>query len=581
MKSENRRARRTLPLLALVIAAAASMPAALAGQPLHAQGSVPDPQFNRLYHNNEIIDFLRGYAAALPDWVKLESIGKTSGGSDTWLLTIHNPATGDEPEKPAMYIDGATHANEVQGSETVLYVINYMLHNYGVLDPVTELMDRAVFYFVPIVSPDSRAKWFDEPATPNFPRSVQVQIDDDRDGRLDEDGFDDLDGDGEITQMRKKVAPGEGGYRLHPKDPRRLVPVEEDELGDYIQLGTEGIDNDGDGRVNEDPIGYIDPNRTYAYGWQPRYVQAGSTQYPLQIPETRNIALWALKHPNIAAAQSFHNTGRMILRGPGAKIIRRYEPADVRVYDRIGQEGEKILPGYNYYIIWKDLYTAFGGTVDHFYGIHGAIGFSNELFGAEQDFDGDGEVSEEELFKFNDRLALGRMFVDWQEVEHPQYGTIEVGGFRHDTGRIPEGWMLEQDCHRNAAFVLFHASHLPRIRFGDAEVKKLDGNLWRLHVPVINDRAIPTVTAIASQLKLHRTDLATVEGATVISSGIVEDAYLNQVDVQEHRPERLMVPGVEGLSTRTLFFLVEGKGEITVTYDSVKAGKISRTIQLR
>ena len=106
------------------------------------------------------------------------------------------------------------------------------------------------------------------------------------------------------------------------------MAVEEDELGDYILLGSEGIDNDGDGRVNEDSVGFVDPNRTWGYGWQPRYVQRGTTQYPLQIPETRSIALWALDHPNIIAAQSFHNTGRMILRGPGAKTMRRYEVAD-------------------------------------------------------------------------------------------------------------------------------------------------------------------------------------------------------------------------------------------------------------
>ncbi len=553
----------------------------LMAQTLEAKVPPPDPHFNRLNHNDEIVRFLRGYVASYPDWVKLESIGKTTGGSDTWLVTINNPKTGPELSKPAMFVDGATHANEVQGTETVLYLIDYMLDNYGKLDKVTELMDRTVFYFVPMVNPDSRAKWFDAPATPNYPRTVPVKIDDDRDGRVDEDGYEDLDGDGELTQMRKKVPLGQGRFRLDPNDPRRLVPIEEDELGDYIRLGGEGIDNDGDGLVNEDGVGYVDPNRTFAYGWAPRYVQPGSTDYPLQVAETRNIALWALEHPNIAAAQSFHNTGRMILRGPGTKAMGRYEVSDIQVYDRIGKEGENIIPGYSYFILWKDLYSAYGGTIDHFYGIHGAIAFSNELFGPQQDFDKDGEVTEEERLKFVDLLTLGRMTVEWKEFDHPQYGKIEIGGFRHDTGRVPEGWMLEEDCHRNALFVLYHARQLPKIRFDDPTVEKVDGDLYRVHVPVVNERSIPTVTAIARKNKLHRLDLATVEGAKVVASGIVRDLYLNKVDLQKHRPERLMVPSVEGLSTRTLFFLVEGKGSITVAYDSVKAGKISQDIELR
>jgi hypothetical protein len=259
----------------------------------------------------------------------------------------------------------------------------------------------------------------------------------------------------------------------------------------------------------------------------------------------------------------------------------RYEMTDIQAYDRIGKEGENILPGYSYYVLWKDLYTAYGGTIDYFYGVLGAIAFSNELFGPEQDFDGDGQVTEEERLKFADLLTQGRMLVEWKEVEHPQYGTVEIGGFRHDTGRVPEGWMLEEECHRNSAFVLFHASQMPKIRFGEPVVEKLGDDLFRLHIPVINEKAIPTVTAIARKNKIHRVDLATVDGADVVSSGIVRDPYLNKVDIQKHRPERLMVPSVDGLSTRTLFFLLEGKGRIRVNYDSVKAGKISTEVELR
>ena len=34
-------------------------------------------------------------------------------------------------------------------------------------------------------------------------------------------------------------------------------------------LGQEGFDNDGDGRVNEDGDGFYDPNRDWAWNWQP------------------------------------------------------------------------------------------------------------------------------------------------------------------------------------------------------------------------------------------------------------------------------------------------------------------------
>jgi hypothetical protein len=568
-------------ILGALLLAAASPSALRAAEPLQPQGQAPAATFNRLHTYEEVSDLLKGYAAAYPKWTKLESLGKSIQGRDLWMLTLTNPATGPDTSKPAMYIDGNIHANEVQGAEAALYTVDYLLKNYGRLPRVTEMLDRSVFYVLPMVNPDGRALWFKGPSNADFPRTVMMPVDDDRDGKLDEDGFDDVDGDGYVTTMRKKVPMGQGTHRLDPKDPRLLVAVQPGELGDYIQLGEEGYDNDGDGRVNEDTVGYVDPNRTWGFSWEPEYVQAGAGRYPFSIPETRAIATWALQHPNIAAVQSYHNNGQMILRGPGAKADPPYPPQDLKVYDLLGKEGEKLLPGYHYYISWKDLYTVHGATTDHFYGTMGVLAFTNEMYNPPADFDKNGEVSESELMKFNDLLTQGREFVDWHPYNHPQYGPIEVGGFKRDVNRVPEGWALEDETHRNNSFVLFNAYHLPHLSIGDATVKKLGDHLWKVEVPVLNDRGIPSMTAVAVNNKLHRQDIATVTGGKVISSGLVNDPYLDKIDVQTHRPERLMVPGVEGLSTRILFFLIQGDGDVTVNYDSLKGGKLSKKIALK
>lgn len=555
--------------------------ALFAADPLKPVKPAPEPAFNRNYPNDQIVRFLRGYAEAYPEWVKLETIGKGGEGDDIFALTITNPRTGPASSKPAMYVDASTHANEIQGTEVTLYLINHILKNYGKLPRITELLDRATFYIVPMVNVSSRRKWFTEPATPNYPRTLIAKIDDDRDGKVDEDNYDDLDGDGEITTMRKKVPLGQGRFKLDPKDPRLLVPVGPDELGDYLSLGTEGIDNDGDGQVNEDPPGYVDPNRTYGYGWQPRYVQTGSSDYPLQYPETRAIAEFAGSHMNIAAGQSFHNSGGFILRGPNSKNDRVYPPGDVRAYDYIGKEGEKMLPYYRYGVVYQLLYTAYGGTTDHLYGRLGAFAVTNELNTGRRLFNSAQDPSAADVQKFNDILTQGRQFVEWKPYKHPQYGDIEIGGFKHDTGRPPEGFLLEEECHRNASFVLFQAHHLPKLQFQEPTVTKLTGNQWRVQVPILNDRALPSMAQISRTLKLHRPDIATIEGAKVLASGLVTDPYLNQIAYQENRPERLMVYGIPGFGVSTLFFLVEGTGEITVNYDSVKAGRISRKIALR
>ena len=566
---------------AVAIAAFVATPL-FAAEPLVAEGEAPEPNFNRLMTFEAIETLLDDYAKAYPEWIELESIGQSAEGRTMWLLTLTNPTTGPALQKPAMYIDGNIHANEVQGAEATLYVLDFLLSNYGHLTRVTDLLDRLTFYFVPVVNPDGRAAWFRGPSTPHFPRTVMVAVDDDRDGLADEDGFDDLDGDGVITQMRMRVPLGEGTHRLDRDDPRLLHAVEGEERGDYILLGGEGFDNDGDGQVNEDLVGYVDPNRTWGYEWQPPYVQAGAGAYPLSIPETRAIALWAVDHPNIAGVQSFHNTGGMILRGPGAKSHPRIPRGDLLAYDLLGEEGEKLLPGYEYLISWKDLYTTWGDTTDHFYRIHGAIALTNELYTEEHvvDLDGDGEVTDDEETMFNDVLTLGRRVVEWKEVEHPQYGTVEIGGNRHDVGRVPENWLLEEEVHRNAAFVLFHAYHLPKLTIGEPKVEKLDRKLHRIEVPVLIERATPSVSAAARQAKAHRFDLATIDGATVVAAGVVDDPYLHHIQWQEHRPERLMVSGIPGQGSKRLVFLVEGGGEVTVRYDSLKGGVVERAVTL-
>jgi hypothetical protein len=568
--------RFTILAMLLCVAGAAS-----AGEPLKPATKAPKPRFNRLYDYDEVSKLLDGYARSFPGWVRKTSLGKSAEGRDLWLVTVTNPKSGPELGKPAMYVDANTHANEVQGTETALYLLDFMLTRYGKLKRVTELLDRAVFYFVPMVNPDGRARWFSQPSTAHFPRTVVAPRDDDRDGLADEDGYDDLDGDGVITRMRKKVPLGEGRYTVDPKDPRVLRRVKPGEKGDYVALGWEGIDNDGDGRVNEDPLGYVDPNRTWGYDFQPRYVQRGASDYPLQIPETRAIARWALTRPNLAAAQSFHNAGKMILRGPGSEHVPKYPRADVRVYDVIAKEGERLLPGYRSMVIWKDLYSAHATTVDHLYMLHGAIAFTNELYSAPTDLDGDKKSDSKERMKFNDLLTLGRQFVTYKPYKHPQYGQIEIGGYRNDVGRVPEGWLLESECHRNAAFVLYHARQLPKLEIARVKVRKQGQDLWRLDVTLRNERAIPSVTEIARANRLHRMDQATLTGAKVIASGIVTDVHRDQIKLQRHRPQRLSVAGVPGRGVRRLFFLVSGKGEVTLRYESLKGGRLQERIRLR
>jgi hypothetical protein len=71
----------------------------------------------------------------------------------------------------------------------------------------------------------------------------------------------------------------------------------------------------------------------------------------------------------------------MFLRGPGAEEDAGfYVPQDGAVYDYFGKIGEKINPGYKYFVIYKDLYTVYGGEIDWLALGRGVFTFSTELF---------------------------------------------------------------------------------------------------------------------------------------------------------------------------------------------------------
>ena len=57
-----------------------------------------------------------------------------------------------------------------------------------------------------------------------------------------------------------------------------------------------------------------------------------------------------------------------------------------RAYDELGENGERILPFYNYIIIWQGLYTVHGGSIDWSNDGLGIISFSNELWNGGQYF---------------------------------------------------------------------------------------------------------------------------------------------------------------------------------------------------
>lgn len=549
-----------------------------------ASGTPVDPKveisWNRYNTYEGITSICERLEKAYPELVKLISIGKSYEGKDIWLLEITERESKKAEEKPGFYIDGNIHSNEIQGSEFSLYTAWYLVESYYHNTFINQLLKEKVFYIAPTINPDARNNYMMAANTANTPRSGMMPVDDDRDGLLDEDGLDDINGDGHVTYMRRRNP--NGRYKIDPDNPKWLILADPDEAGTYEFLGLEGIDNDGDGEINEDRVGgYYDPNRDWAWDWQPDYIQSGAYKYPFSVPENKAVADFVMAHPNIAGAQSYHNSGGMILRGPGGKEDEKnFHDVDKGVYDALGKKGAKMIPGYKYLVLYADLYPAFGGELTWFHGGRGIFTFTNELFTGKYFFNKEYKSYNERMkdsFEFDRLLLFEDAFVEWESFNHPAYGEIEIGGFKRNFSRVDPGFLLESDAHRNMAFTLFHAFHTPHLVIEQVDEKDLGNGLKEITATIANKRMIPTHSGNDIANKIIRPDYAIISGVDVIAGLVVLNKDLKKTREQVYNPDQIELANVPGMGTATVRWIVSGNKDYTIKINSAKGGVVDWT----
>jgi hypothetical protein len=553
---------------------------------IRAIGSPANPKVKMTwdqYHDYAQLSQLgRDLVKAYPNLVKMESVGKSYEGRDLWVLTISDFDSDKVENKPGFHIDGGIHANEMQGVEVAMYTAWYLAESFQTIKFINTLLKEKVFYIVMTISPDGRENFIYKPNNSNSSRSGMRPFDNDGDGLVNEDKLDDLDNDGNIVMMRRKSKTGR--WKTDPKYPTRMYQVKGDEIGEYEMLGYEGIDNDKDGLVNEDLIGTYDPNRDWGWNWQPNYVQNGALFYPGTLPETRAIKAFIINHPNIAGAQSYHNYGGMFLRGPGAaEDDALFATQDIEVYDNIGKLGEKMIPGYNYFVIHKDLYTVYGGEIDFLSLTRGIFTFSNELMTSYKLFNQKntaGRWDNDEFNEFDKYLLFGDGYVEWKAFNHPQFGDIEIGGPKKNYIRNHPGFMIQEDAHRNMAFSLYHAYQTPKLEIVRIETEKLSGDLVAVTATIMNTRIIPTHSQHDIKNKIERPNYISLAGSTVVAGMTVQNEDLNLFTEQKFSPETIAVSNIEGMGNVKVRWIVKGNPSgATVNVSSAKGGAVSEKVK--
>lgn len=583
--------------------------------------------WKRYYNHDELTALYRGMVAKFPDLIELVSTGKSRQGRDLWLLKITNSQTGPAESKPGLYIDGAIHGNEVQGTMCALYTAWYLLTRYNQDPYVTALMDTRSFYIKPAVNADAAHSFVAEPNSMHHPRWNYRPVDNDGDGKFDEDPEEDINNDGEISYMARKDPSGR--WKVG-SDPRLLVRCQQDEPpGGWELLGFEGIDNDGDGLVNEDIPGGVDLARNFPSRWS---ISSGYP-YPLSEPETRSTADFLIGQNNVGAIVHHHNYGQLILiaAGPYERREARRSPFS-RLSNYPTEVDEKMdalrsvqIPPerredwQNYLTLTRrgveiTQYTPSpGGGAGQFsawgYEQYGAFTFLTELWDIPADFNEDGLVTAEEQLRWVDREFHGEGWVDWKPYKHPTYGDIMIGGtFKKFVRRATPGKYLETLAMKLNDWSLYIAYNLPLLKItkfsfdpisavsrsisGDVvqedgvfriESKKRSdpGLLVWIETHVTNERMLPTQSKMAQTLKIVPKDRFILSGDYCEVLGYVElDENLRQMKFE--KKSRMEIDRLRGYETKRVRWLVNVKksGSLKAIYESVRGGKAEKIIYL-
>ena len=524
--------------------------------------------------------------------VTTTTIGYSGGGVPIQCMQIARE--GDVPidARSAILLVAGIDGDHLLGTEVAIDIVTSVLAMDA--ESSKPLLETHKLYVIPQVNPDAASFYFNP--IQNAQRRNLTPSDNDHDGMKDEDGVEDLNGDGLITMMR--VPDLEKATHLVDQDEPRLnitpKPLE-GKVASFV-LYSEGIDNDGDGDYNEDGLGGVDLNKNFMHGYQ--FHGDGAGHWQLSESESKALAEFVLSHQEIASIIVYgqHDTLSKPFVENGkdkAGAPKKLAEEDVELYKIISEKFVELTA-------LKDVEQPNwdGSFVAWSYAQYGVPSFSTSLWSrpkvedtkedtkeVDKEVDkeskdskepsedstqneeltpsGVGDISQEtmdELFEaavaagyidggeareettptleetemyckmmgieikrvknskdkknstseeakwleYSDNQHEGTGFIEWKPFDHPQLGTVEIGGWVPYFKTLPPTDAIEAITEKQAKFVIDIASRLPKVRISAPIVTKLSNGLWEVKVAVINDGWFPTGTAMAKKNKRAR-----------------------------------------------------------------------------
>jgi hypothetical protein len=257
--------------------------------PAHAQGGITSDKYHT---NNEIRQILKKFQELNPERVMLHSIAVSPGGEPIMVIEIGSNLKA----VPSVFVGANFEGNIPLSAEGAISLAKMLLDS-------SKYVSSLKWYILPQPNPDAAKGYF---SRLKYDRTVNdFPINNDVDDLLNEDGFEDLNGDSMITLMRVKDMAGK--FIISKSDPRIMVLADtrKNERGEY-KIYSEGTDNDLDGEYNEDGEGGINIGIAFPHLFPKNKKEAGL--WPGQTPEVYGIMKFIYDRPDIAMVYTLGST---------------------------------------------------------------------------------------------------------------------------------------------------------------------------------------------------------------------------------------------------------------------------------
>ncbi len=467
-----------------------------------------------------------GYHTAAQLRAALDSVARANGATVTVSTLATSPGNrpvslvriGDSDEKPALLVLAGAYGPQLASSEVALRVVREL----AARPRLSELLATNTIYIIPRLNPDASEAFF-APLKAERKGNDEAS-DDDRDGAVDEDGPDDLNGDGMITMMRVKVDAG-GEWIADAVDPallRRADPLK-GEKGEY-KLYVEGRDNDNDGEYNEDGPGGTDISLNFANGYP--WFAAGAGLYPFASLETRAVAKFVSERANIAAVYVLGMQDNLVKPWEGRRVpgisgnpqgtsaggpLTAILPEDATWYAELGKKAPRPVAG-------QDPVSAAenGDPLSWAYYHMGRFAVGSRVWwpgkAAADTATGRkaptpdpiaNERNDYRWLRANDPTSL----VEWKSVSGFTIDgkPVEVGGIAPFASLNPSGAVLDSLGRQQAQWVAQFAGLLPQTKLlGETKVEAVGPRVWRLTTTVQNTSFLPSNSALGARSRLPR-----------------------------------------------------------------------------